>query len=127
MRIRVALPLLLTAALYAQEGDQGPPRLKRGKPATAAESKSGASSTPPLREIVTDQDGNVIQQTGTGGAKEPSLPAAGSSASPGAEASATTEMPPSTAGAAVPARGPVRVDQQAACSPAGMRSSAAST
>jgi hypothetical protein len=100
MQARILVSLFLAVALHAQEGDQGPPRLKRGKPATAAEPKSGPpSSAPPLREIVTDADGNVVQQTGTGGAKEPSLPRAG------AEAAAPEAPPPVNVSA--PAESPI--------------------
>ena len=60
----VCLSLAAAAAMaFGQEGENLPPRLKRGKPQAGdarGEAPPDRKSQPPLREIVTDADGNVI-------------------------------------------------------------------
>ena len=57
------LSFLLTGIAAFGQDDNGPPKLKRGQPKPAEARAETASGQKPIREVVTDADGNVVSES----------------------------------------------------------------
>ncbi len=98
-----AIAFLLAAFVALGQEDKGPPRLKRGQPKPADARTEPAPEQKPIREVVTDADGNVVSESSPSANRAPALAAeAGAGAeTPGAPPAGLPEPPARSANAVV--------------------------
>ncbi len=72
--MRILSFLLVGIAVFGQE-DNGPPRLKRGQPKSTEANAEAVSGQKPIREVVTDADGNVVTESTPAANPAPAAPA----------------------------------------------------